>query len=344
MKYWSKVSNFVLRHSKMLVINLSLLLIGLIFILLPAPADRILNIQNYLITVGGIIAAFIIAYLSAKIYNIKSERERRQIRIDKLSTRLTAFRKILYFVMKSPDFWNFNDLINEFKRTYPEVTYQDLHSQEENAYLVRQNISEVNSHFLGSSIDLYTAMGEIYGTIHDERGIPFAEQRNVLIKYTLEDLERYHYPSNTIWYLLDGRYAKHGVGRFNDIGLSNLYTQSFNDLLPIASLKLKGKDFHRKTLADLGADFHENVIPEMAELIISNTGFPKSLIKTFRNLILIMIFGVFLPLIIQSINISDSLNVNITLLLVLITTLVLINFLFDIYFLIDEEIHTNRNI
>jgi len=94
---------------------LSLLVIGLIFAVLlvkhPAPHDRILNIQNYLITVGGIISAFVIAYLSAKIFNIKADRHTRQHAIDKLGERLTAFRQMLYFVMHSRDFWvRYNDI------------------------------------------------------------------------------------------------------------------------------------------------------------------------------------------------------------------------------------------
>ena len=46
----------------------------LLFYFYPAPPDRMLNIQNYLITVGGIFSAFVITYLSAKIFNIRAER------------------------------------------------------------------------------------------------------------------------------------------------------------------------------------------------------------------------------------------------------------------------------
>lgn len=74
------------------VITLGLIL-TILFWKYPAPHDRILNIQNYLITVGGIISAFVIAYLSAKIFNIKTDRDNRQIQIDKLGERLTAFRQ-----------------------------------------------------------------------------------------------------------------------------------------------------------------------------------------------------------------------------------------------------------
>ncbi|MDD7885200.1 hypothetical protein [Flavivirga sp. 57AJ16] len=100
-----------------------LILVGLtltfLFWKFPAPDDRILNIQNYLITVGGIMSAFIIAYLSAKLFNLKTDRNNRQLQVDKLGERLTAFRQLMYFIMNSHDFWNRYSDIAKFKKEYP---------------------------------------------------------------------------------------------------------------------------------------------------------------------------------------------------------------------------------
>ena len=49
------------QNNVLVVVGIAL---ALLFVLFPAPADRILNIQNYLITVGGIMSAFVIAYLA----------------------------------------------------------------------------------------------------------------------------------------------------------------------------------------------------------------------------------------------------------------------------------------
>lgn len=319
-------------------------LVGLVLIFLfvkyPAPAERILNIQNYLITVGGIISAFVIAYLSANIFSIKTDRDNRQREINKLGERLTAYRQLLYFVMKSNDFWAKYGDIAKFKKKYPGVDYDRLRSS--GADELRQKFWLEETEISHNTISLYTAMETIYGDT--EKGmIPWAYDKALTIKYTIEDLSKYYEPSNQIWYYLEGRYAKHGHGIFNDTGLKPLFTQNFRELLPQADIKHKGKDFHREVLADLGAEFYEFVIPKMTVLIKENSGIPIGLLKTFYSLLAIMIFGVLLPIILQALLVSDCLNIYLTLLFVNLTTLSLLNFLFEFYDLLHDELHPNKS-
>ena len=181
--------------------------------------------------------------------------------------------------------------------------------------------------------------------IYDTEGktlIPWAYERTAHHRYTIDDLSKYHEPSNQLWYYLDGRYAKHGKGLFNDEGLSVLYEENYKALLPIADIKHKGKDFHRLIIASLGTEFYEYVIPKMAELINQNSGVPKGLLKTFYSLLSIMLFGVILPLILQSMFVSKCLNSTLTLIFVNLTTLSLLYFLFEFYDLLKDELETNK--
>ncbi len=92
--------------------------LALLFSLFPAPAERILNIQNYLITVGGIMSAFVIAYLASKVFDVRRERSVIKAELDVLSEKLTLFRKLLFYVMKSNDFWVRFDDIAKFKQSF----------------------------------------------------------------------------------------------------------------------------------------------------------------------------------------------------------------------------------
>ena len=328
--------NFQTKHITIFILGV---LLTLVFYLKPPAFERIVNIQNYLITVGGIISALVIAYFSAKIFNLKIERENRQTEIDKLGYRLTGFRQLLYFVMKSRDFWlKYND-IKKFKMKYPDLNRQRLTSIGEDKlkyefYFEQTEISQ-------NTIALYTAMEIIYD-IDEIKSDSWAFERTIIERYNIDDLSKYLEPCNQIWYFLEGRYAKHGVGLFDDEGLSIIFTEKFQEKISIADINMKGKDFHRVLLANLGSEFYEFVIPKMIELIKQNTGIPNELRKTFYSLLAIMVFGVIFPLILMSISVNSFLNIRLTLIFVNLTILSLVFFLFEFYSLLKDEIDTNK--
>ena len=315
-------------------------LFGILLFLYPAPADRIINIQNYLITVGGIISAFVIAYLSSKIFNLRSERAIRQVEIDKYSDKLTAFRRLLYYVMKSRDFWNYYNHIAKFKEKYDGLTYERLHAQNSEDTLAAKFWLE-EEELSSSTIDLYCAMESVAGSIEPEPGYltSWHADKAVRFNYSLDELSQYSDPCNQIWYYLEGRYAKHGEGRFNDNGIWVLYKNNVSDLLARLDSKYKGKDFHRKILAEISTGFHEFDLPVLYNLTRQNVGIPKTLLKTFNSLLFIMLFGVLLPLALQSLKVSDGVNTVFTLVFVWLTSVCLLKFMFDFYRFISNEVH-----
>ncbi len=315
------------------------LLIGTLFILYPAPPDRMLNIQNYLITVGGIISAFVIAYLSSKIFSLRSERDTQQMEIDKLSEKLTHFRKLLYYTMKSRDFWNNYDHIAMFKKNYQGLTYERLHEQSDEKDELAARFWTEETELALSTIDLYCAMETISGPVIPEPGYLSTWHINkaVSFDYSIDELGKFSAPCSLIWYYLEGRYAKYGQGHFNDTGIWEPYQSSVIDIMVKINPKYKGKDFHRTILAEIATDFQEFYLPRLLELTRKNIGVPKSLIRTFNSLLFIMLFGVLLPIILQSLNVRNSVNVFLTLIFVWATSLGLLEFLFGFYnFLYDE--------
>lgn len=317
-------------------------IIGILFYKYPAPHSRILNIQNYLITVGGILSAFVISYLAAKLFNIQSEREQRQKEIVVYSEQLTAFRRILYYTMKSYKFGERYDDIKKFKIKYPTLNYQRLRSHSDEDPERRQFWLE-EAEICQNTISLFAAIEEIYG--NDGTDVSdWIFDRAIKFNYSLEQIERFYEPSNQIWYYLDGRYGKNGAGKFNDTGLNLLYLNGYNEFVSKTDAKYRGKDFHRLILAEIGTEMYEITLPKLHKLISLNSNIPKSLFGTFRNLIYITIFGVLLPIVIQSINIEAKLDTFLTLTCVLLTTVSIINFILEFYLLLENEVYVDKNI
>jgi hypothetical protein len=333
------MKELITKHLRSLIIIFSGLTISILFIKYPAPHERILNIQNYLITVGGILSAFAISYLAGKIFAIRSERLVRQNEINIYSDKVTAFRKILYYTLKSDKFWVKYSDIRKFKIKYPNLNYAKLRGIDDNTeraefWLEEKEISQ-------TTISLYTAMEAVCDedNITDET---WMFDRAITFDYTLEQLSQYYGPCNSIWYHLESRFAKHGAGFFNDTGLSQLYVSGFNDSLPKIDLKYRGKEFNRLILAEIGAEMYEIILPKLHELINLNIGIPKSIVATFRNLLYITCCGVIIPIILQSLTITDSADTFLTLSCVLLTILSIIKFVLDFYFLLINEVNVDQ--
>lgn len=313
----------------------------LFFFFYPAPADRIINIQNYFITVSGIISGIIIAYLATKIFNIKQEREQRQITIEKLSAKLTNFRRVLYYVLKSSNFWIEHQSLRRFKKDFSTLTYDQLHNQGENRSeeVDRYYDFENRKYISDTTADLYLAMEAIYGEVVIEDTSDWVYARNIHFDYTVESLNYMIWPANQIWYYLDGRYHKHTEGQINDQGISTLYRDSLNESIASIDTKFQNKDFDRKLLASVSTEFYTNYIPMLIELTNRNrASLPSAVTNLFWTLVSIFCLGVIFPLFIQCLTICDQLNIILTLSAVGIIVIAFVNLLFDFYKIMNEEV------
>jgi len=258
-------------------------LMAILFVLIPAPAARILNIQNTLITAGGIISAFAIAYLSSKIFALREERADRQHEINILSEKLTLFRRLLYYVMTSDKF----------------------RSEEKES-------------------DLFAAMEKICGSSN------WQTVTAARFDYSLSEIPEYYAPCNKI-----AQYNEH----FNDTGISIQHKNEVSDILTRIDVKYKSKEFNGSILSEIASEFHSHYLPMLERLTLQNTGIPDSLTKIFQSLFIIMISGVLLPIILQSITVNDNLNIYLTLLFVWVTSMSLIIFLINFYNFLMEDVH-----
>lgn len=320
-------------------IILTLIGIGFIFLYIKYPfkSETLRTIQNNLITASGILTGIVIAYLSAKQFQIRQNRENIQLKLNQLSDKLTNFRKILYRVMKSNDFWTEYADIDTFKRKYSGITFNDLHNQgEERNELVSQFWLEEKD-ISTTTADLYLAMEEITGPI--EYADNWAYDKLHSYNYSLEYLLRCHMPANQIWYYLEGRYAKHTDGLINDKGIWVLFKDDVREFASQIDSKYKSVDIDRHALAQIGTDFHEIYFPRLIEMTrIIQKGLSKSMKTLLVTLTIILTSGVLIPLIMQTLNIPDCISKLLTFSMVFIVICGLISFMFDFYRMLNREV------
>jgi len=308
----------------------------------PAPADRILNIQNYFITVSGIISGIVIAYLAAKLFNIKQERENRQLILNKLSKKLTSFRRVLYCIIKSYNFWVEYDKLKQFKREFADLNYQRLHKQgtKTDALKAKYYAQQDDLQISDTTVDLFLAMEAIYGEGEFDTFGDWVFSPNIHFNYSIEELERMSEPANQIWYYLEGRYGKHTEGLINEKGISKLHENNLYLWVSEIDPKFQMKDFDRRLIGDIANEFYTTYIPHLIQLTERNqASLPKSFNILFWNLITIFGIGVIFPLFIQCVSLSNSNNIALTLSAVGIIVVAFVNLIFDFYIIMNREIH-----
>jgi hypothetical protein len=320
-------------------IILTLIGVGIIYFYYKYPfkSETLRTIQNNLITASGILTGIVIAYLSAKQFQIRKNREDIQLKLNQLSDKLTNFRKILYRVMKSHDFWTEYADIDKFKRKYSGITFNDLHNQGENRNKLVSQFWLEESDISTTTADLYLAMEEITGPI--EQADNWAYDKLHSYNYSLDYLLRCHMPANQIWYYLEGRFAKHTDGLINDKGIWVLFKDDVREFASQIDSKYKSVEIDRHALAQIGTEFHEIYFPRLIEMTkLIQKGLSKSMKTLLVTLTIILTSGVLIPLIMQTLDIPDCIGELLTFSMVFIVICGLISFMFDFYRMINRDI------
>ncbi len=289
---------------------------------------------------SGIISGITIAYLAAKLFNIKQERENRQKEINEISEKLTNFRRLLYYILSDHDYWIEYKGIKQFKQKYGDLNFDRLHLIEPDP--VKRRYRDDESIEAGdTSVDLYLSMEAILGEM-PSGFTNWVYDKTKRFNYSLGALYDYRMPSNQLWYYLEYKYHKHTDGLINDTHIGVLYKDHLPEAISAIDNKYRGREFNRFLLAEIGTDFHSYYLPKMIELTEQNLARPTVLQAIFRNLSIIFIVGVICPLILQCIDLYYYVEINsvVTLISVGVVILAFVNFLFDFYSMMHKEIDT----
>lgn len=328
---------------KYLVIALSLVLILVAYCMYPIENADVQNVQNNLIAVSGILAGIVLAFLSAQFFQLKQEREDRQVEINMLADKLSAFRNLLYRIMKSNKFWTKYDSITNIKKVYPDITYEVLHGYGEQSREVRNYILDQND-MSYSTIDLYLSMEALTGQLDNVEYWPF--DRTIRFRYDIDYLYRIYDPTNQIWYFLEGRYAKHTHGLIDDqeSAISVNYQQELSQLPGQIDSEYRDAEFSRLLVSSIAVDFYEEYIPELIRLTALNQRGVTGPVRTMLILLFIILgAGVILPLSGQLLTLDQCFEKYMTLSMVIVVIACLIHLIFDLFHMHSRELDVSQS-
>lgn len=302
--WYSKVSKIYIVEIIIILIIISIVV--LVLLSFPISAKQVKTLFSDLITTSGIISGIAIVYLATKIFQIRNERIERASKIHDLSLKLTAFRKIVYFFLHSYDFWVSHSDIMEFRKIYLAKRSGKLNNSEIHEEYINILWSG-DEDWHRSSIDLYMSMETIVDETDSNHGFPFDPGYEP--EYSVQQIDKYWNPTNVIWYYLFGRYYKHMNGMVNDDRINRIYESDMHNYATRISPKYRNHKIDHVLVAKISADFYSVYLPKLKQLSLLNLkGPPKSSLLIYSALVLIALFGVILPLIMQSISLEGSIT------------------------------------
>lgn len=308
-----------------------------LFLVIPNLKVDLQRLQASLISASGIIAGILLAFLSQKMFQIIQGKNEARKKLNELSDKMTSYRKILYRIMSSHDFWVKYGDVNRIKQDAPGIRFRHLHNDDNESKAIRRKfwLYEYVPPISNTTVDLFLAMEQITGV---KRRVEFwAFDENEVYTYDLDYLYLAYNPSNQIWYYLVGRYNKHTHGLINESGLSVLYTHDLPTLMASIDSKYKEVDFSREVIGEISSTFHESIIPEMIRLTeLLETSISKKVKQLFMYLVVILLGGVGIPLVIQLLDLNGA-EWGVTACMVVAVIVSLTLFLFDIFGIAEND-------
>lgn len=309
-----------------------------IYCVKPYSIMDVQNVQNNLVSASGILAGILIGFLSTKLIQLADERYKSKVVLNELADKLTQYRKLLYRLLKSHNFWVYKSHVTTFKREEPTATFRTLHCEDKESEEIRQKfwLDESEVILNHTTIDLYLAMEEITGNVNQTQYWAFDSA--IHHEYELGYLRRAEMPAYQIWYYLGSRYAKHTIGQINEEGLTKFERDDMNTLAATIDPKFKDRELDGALVADISNYFYEVVLPEMIRITDWRLKpITKSIKRLFSSLIIVLIAGVVMPLILQVLNLGEVERVLTTVYVIAVIVCLLI-FLLDLYGIaIDDE-------
>lgn len=246
------------------------------------------EILSLLISVISIIIAIVITYLFSKLFAEKSERIQRKAEIDLLSHKITAFRKIAFHIRGFHDFWKFgkNNIKSKMDHKYNHLVYEDLRNDKYSYDELTPVIRDVGE----TAIQAYLGLK---GLENNENSFGFFQSFNPK-NYSLDEIARFEYYTNSFWYLLDR--SSDNIVNFNNV---SRYSLDFIDELyfEITSKKIN-QDEYKRDLKELFGHFETEIYQKHYYLSrLNSTSIPKVFISSLLNMlifILTLISGIFI--------------------------------------------------
>lgn len=271
--------------------------------------------REYILTISGLLAGIIMAYLTSKVLQMREERITKLPQINELTQKVHRFRNIVNKLLSS-------DLLprkvqNMVDTKYGGLTFFDYR---ENTFVgaktTKQSIDYINDTSCGGLTHLYLEMRAFVPKNHgfDETLYSEFEVSKFYDTQLLEKWVKYDC-GNGLWYYFDNEYAVYR-NSFNLNIYKGYKDEILESCLQIDKERYQGMSFDAKLLAKLGTQMHSDIIPKLFKAQLSiEKGLPKIVNYLFSIFVLLALFGVITPLLSSIFNLCpiwDMISISAT--------------------------------
>jgi hypothetical protein len=244
-----------------------------------------------IITVSGIIATLLVAFLISKISELKKEKSEKMPELNALTQKLHKFRQITNKLLHS-NMWN-DKLKGTINRKYKQLSYFDVNSN--NSF--EQAKKFINDHSINDSKYLFLELKSF-----ENENMPFDEtllsEFEVSRYYPTSILENWktNHCGNGLWYYFEDK-REAFKGCFKLFAVNQLVQNEIKQLaVKIDKERYKNCDFGYELLAKLGTQIDSDILPNLYSLQVSIEYKPKIINFLWLVLSILIGFGILLPL------------------------------------------------
>lgn len=268
-------------------------------------------VQSDILTISGILSAIMIAYLTSKVLQFRSEKLSHIPRLTELTQKVHKFRAIANKLIYS-DLWP-RGLPSFVNQDYKGLSHFDIRE----IIFVDAKVTEQATEFTeknkyGGAANLFLELKTLVSaeipfdeTLYSEFDVPIYYKTDILKKWVRYDC------GNGLWYYFSHKYNSYKEDLRLDNVLSFYYEDIKNLSIQIDKERYKDLEFGEELLAKLGTQFHSSIIPELLRVqLYIDTGVPKIVSYLFIILCNLISFGIVLPLITKIYSLSSIFEIT----------------------------------
>lgn len=322
-------------------------LIIIYFIKFPLhDQNKLDNILNNILQFSGIYSALLITFIVSKIFQIRQERIERIKEIITLSNKVTDFRRICQILYDNNDFWD-GAMQRKMKSTFDELSYFHIHL--ENYYDIpkwRKLIDSFNKWTPRPGASFYLALKSLVKSDRRSFQLELYDEYDHNIIYTFDIISKWvgAGSANSFFYYLDHKWASYR-GTFNLNFITREDCRKIEELAGKIDEKRYGEEtYNRGLLVNIGNHFNSEILPRLLQLTYYNSlGITNTLNFLITNLLVIMIFGVLIPIILSSGGLEFSEMYFLSKISIIVISISIFYFIFYFRKILKEEIEINGN-
>lgn len=301
------------RNKNKIIISITLIIIILLLFFLARnhhkDVEKINSVLNNILQFSGIYSAILITFILTKIFQIRQEKLERLQEIIVLSNKTTDFRRICDILIETDSFWK-PEMREKLDGKFKYLKYFHLHLED---YNDNQKLQALISEFYETKekpgADFYLAIKSLVQNGNKKFQLELFDEYDYNITYSFDLISKWvgAQSSNAFWYYLEYKWHT-----YKDIFSMATISKADASRIIALSKKIDNKEhsiesFDKNILVDLGNYFNSVVLPRLYQLTYKNEmKINKTLNLVISNLIAVMIFGIFLPIIVTSVDVKLS--------------------------------------